>query len=84
MKSSRSATASGLDRLDAVKLELAIVLGLAVGVLLVVWRLDASHWLELGGMALAGFAAGGWLAWRTRTVLRRADRAPARPSADED
>ena len=84
MKSSRSDTNSGLERLDAVKLELAVVLGLAVGVLLVIWRLDASHWLELGLLAMTGFVAGGWLAWRTRGVIRGVDAQGPSTGAGED
>jgi F0F1-type ATP synthase assembly protein I len=70
MKSSRSDTSSGLSRLDAIKLELAVVVGLLVGVLIGVWRVEMSHWADLGLLALAGFAAGGWIAWRTRGMLR--------------
>jgi len=50
---------------------LAIVIGLALGVLLVVWRLDAGHWVELGLLAATGFGAGGWLAFRTRRAVTR-------------
>jgi len=71
MKSSRSATNNPSQPLDAVKLELAIVIGLAIGVLLVVWRLDAGHWVELGLLAATGFGAGGWLAFRTRRAVNR-------------
>ena len=84
MKSSRSDTNNGLDRLDAVKLELAVVLGLALGVLLVVWRLDAGHWLELGLLALTGFVAGGWLAWRTRRVVHGVAGGDRGAEAEED
>ena len=71
MKSSRSVTSSDPGPLDAVKLELAIVLGLVVGVAIVVFRLDLGNWLELGLLGLAGFVAGGWLAWRTRSAVAR-------------
>ncbi|RZU98878.1 hypothetical protein [Spiribacter vilamensis] len=73
MKSSRSDTSNSLDRLDAVKLELAVVVGLIIGVLLVIWRVEMSHWVDLGLLALTGFGAGGWVAWRTRLVLRDHD-----------
>jgi hypothetical protein len=73
MKSSRSGTSNPLERLDAVKLELAVVLGLIVGVVIVVWRVEMSDWADLGLLALAGFGAGGWIAWRTRDVVRDAD-----------
>lgn len=71
MRLSRSATNNSGQPLDAVKLELAIVIGLALGVLLVVWRLDAGHWIELGLLAATGFGAGGWLAFRTRRAVTR-------------
>ncbi|MEX0373401.1 MULTISPECIES: hypothetical protein [Spiribacter] len=70
MKSSRSDTSNRLSRLDAIKLELAVVVGLLVGVLIVIWRVDMSHWADLALLALSGFGAGGWIAWRTRGVLR--------------
>ncbi len=70
MKSSRSDTNSGLSRLDAIKLELAVVVGLLVGVLIVIWRVEMSDWADLSLLALSGFGAGGWIAWRTRGVLR--------------
>ncbi|WP_148291309.1 hypothetical protein [Spiribacter curvatus] len=70
MKSSRSDTNNSLDRLDAVKLELAVVIGLVIGALVVVWRVEMSHWADLGLLALTGFGAGGWVAWRTRIILR--------------
>lgn len=73
MKSSRSGTSNPLERLDTVKLELAVVLGLIVGVVIVVWRVEMSDWVDLGLLALTGFAAGGWIAWRTRDVVRDAD-----------
>jgi len=60
--------------LDKVKLELAVVLGLALGVLVVVLRLELGEWIEVGLLALVGFACGGWLAARTRGVLRRHER----------
>ncbi|MEX0386478.1 hypothetical protein [Spiribacter onubensis] len=85
MKSSRSGTNNrGLERLDAVKIELAVVLGLAVGMLLVVWRLDAGHWVELGLLAMTGFVAGGWLAWRTRGVIRGVGARDGSTGAGED
>ncbi|QGM21339.1 hypothetical protein GJ672_03045 [Spiribacter sp. 2438] len=65
-KSSKSATSSPLD---SVKLELAVVLGLAVGLLVVMFRVDLGHWTEIGLLVLAGFAFGGWLAWRTRRAV---------------
>ncbi len=70
-KSSRSATSNDAGPLDAVKLELAIVLGLVLGIVIVVFRLDMGHGVELALLALAGFGAGGWLAWRTRAATRR-------------
>lgn len=60
--------------LDKVKLELAVVLGLALGVLVVVLRLDLGQWTELGLLAATGFGCGGWLAARTRGVVRRHER----------
>lgn len=57
--------------LDKVKLELAVVLGLVVGVLVVVLRLELGQWTELAVLAAVGFGCGGWLAARTRGVLRR-------------
>ena len=70
MKSSRSDTSNHLERLDAVKLELAVVIGLILGVLVVIWRMDMGHWADLGLLSLTGFGAGGWVAWRTRRVLQ--------------
>lgn len=71
MKSSRSGTNNPLTPLDAVKLELAVVLGLVLGVVIVVWRLELGDWTELGLLAGAGFGLGGWLAWRTRRAVSR-------------
>jgi F0F1-type ATP synthase assembly protein I len=69
MKSSRSGTSKPLKRLDVIKLELAVVLGLALGVAVVVWRLDWGHGIELAMLAGCGFVCGGWLALRTRRSL---------------
>lgn len=72
MKSSKSATnSSSPDRFNAVKIELAVILGLVVGVLLVIWRLDLGHFLELALLAGVGFGAGGWLAMRTRQAVKQ-------------
>lgn len=60
--------------LDKVKLELAVVLGLVAGVLVVLLRLELGQWTELGVLATVGFGCGGWLAARTRGVLRRHER----------
>ncbi|MBS3786279.1 MAG: hypothetical protein KGY57_05650 [Gammaproteobacteria bacterium] len=74
MKSSKSVTNSeGANPFDAVKIELAVIIGLAVGVLLVIWRLDLGHVLELILLAGLGLAAGGWLAVRTRQITPQDD-----------
>ncbi len=78
MKSSRSGTSNPLERLDLIKLELAVVLGLALGVAVVVWRLDLGHGVELAMLAGCGFVCGGWLALRTRRSLDA-----IRPDPDE-
>jgi len=69
MRSSRFGTSKPPGPLDAVKLELAVVLGLVVGVVIVIWRLDLGHWTELGLLAGSGFGLGGWLALRTRRAV---------------
>ncbi len=72
-KSSRSATSNATTRFNAVKLELAIVLGLVLGVVIVIARIDAGHWVEMGLLAVTGFGCGGWLAYRTHATLVRSD-----------
>lgn len=73
-RSSKSVTNNvKLSRFDAIKIELAVILGLVVGVLLIIWRLDLSHGLELALLAVLGFGAGGWLAARTRQAERDRD-----------
>ncbi len=72
MKSSRSDTNNPMASLDAVKLELAVVLGLVIGVIVVIWRVEMTHWAQLGLLAATGFGAGGWLAWRTKGIVERA------------
>ena len=73
-KSSKSVTNNeGANPFDAVKIELAVIIGLVVGVLLVIWRLDLGHALELILLAGLGLAAGGWLAVRTRQVTSQDD-----------
>ena len=67
----QSGLAVGASPFNAVKLDLAVILVLAVVLGLVHGRITDG----LGGqlLLLAGFAlaAAGWLVWRTRRVLRR-------------
>jgi len=72
MRSSRFDTSKTPGPLDAVKLELAVILGFVLGVVIVIWRLDLGHWIELGLLAGSGFGLGGWLAWRTRRAVGQA------------
>lgn len=73
-KLSKSVTSNAHDNpFDAVKLELAVIIGLVIGVLLVIWRLDLGHLLELLLLAGLGVGAGGWLAVRTRQVSAQDD-----------
>jgi len=49
-----------------------VILGFVLGVVIVIWRLDLGHWIELGLLAGSGFGLGGWLAWRTRRAVGQA------------
>ncbi|WP_435105648.1 hypothetical protein [Arhodomonas sp. AD133] len=55
---------------DGVRRELAVVLLAGVIAALVVVGLDLARWLELVLLAIIGFAAGGWVAIRTRAAER--------------
>lgn len=61
-----------MSAFDGVKVELAVVVIIAVGALLVVIRMDWPAWLELIGMAAVGIGCGGWIATRTRRAAERA------------
>ncbi|MCO6440661.1 MAG: hypothetical protein J5I81_06120 [Nitrococcus mobilis] len=55
------------------KLDLAVLLLVALGTTFVIVRLDAPHWLELLIVAAVGLSGGGWLALRTRRLVRAAE-----------
>lgn len=56
---------------DGVKIELAIVMLVALGCAIVIMRLSLGGWAGLSAMAGVGFACGGWVALRTRGVVKR-------------
>ncbi|MDZ7810374.1 MAG: hypothetical protein U5L11_09830 [Arhodomonas sp.] len=52
--------------------ELAVVLVFGAIAALLIVGLDLRRWVELALLAAIGFAAGGWMAVRTRAAERRA------------
>ncbi len=64
---------SRMARFDPVKLDLAVLLLVALGTMFLIVRLDAPHWLELLIVAAVGLSSGGWLALRTHRVVRAAE-----------
>ncbi len=68
----RTADAPRHSAFDGVRRELAVVLLAGVIAALVVVGLDLARWLELVLLAIVGFAAGGWVAIRTRVAERMA------------
>lgn len=57
---------------DGVRVELAVVVIVAMGALMVVVRMDWPNWLELLGMAVVGMGCGGWIAMRSRRAAQQA------------
>lgn len=62
---------SRLLAFDPVKLDLAMMVLVALGVALVIAGLDAPHWVELLIMAAVGLGSGAWIMLRTWRVLYR-------------
>jgi len=56
------------------KIELAVVVMIVLGTLMVVVRIDAPYSLELLGTTLVGLLCGGWIASRTRRTAAAAAR----------
>ncbi|EAR20885.1 hypothetical protein [Nitrococcus mobilis] len=80
---------SWMAHFDPVKLDLAVVLLVALGTTFVIVRLDAPHWLEFLIVAAVGLGSGGWLALHTRRVVRAAEAQALepmheRPGRDDD
>lgn len=61
---------SGLPVFDPVKLDLAVMVLVALATTLVVTRLEAPQWVELLIMAAVGVGSGVWIVFRTRRVVR--------------
>ncbi|HKJ96088.1 MAG TPA: hypothetical protein VKA32_10730 [Gammaproteobacteria bacterium] len=71
---SRGSDEGSASAFDDVKVELGVVLIIAVGAFMVMAKVDAPAWAEILGLAAVGFGCGGWIAARTRGVVRRIER----------
>lgn len=60
-----------LTAFDSVKLNLAVMALVAMGIVLVIARLDAPRWAELLTMAAVGVGSGAWIVFRTYRVARK-------------
>lgn len=60
-----------LTAFDPVKLDLAVMVLVAMGVVLVIARLDAPRWAELLVLAAVGMGSGAWIVFRTHRVASR-------------
>lgn len=60
-----------LTAFDPVKLDLAVMALVAMGVALVIARLDVPRWAELLIMAVVGVVSGAWIVFRTHRVARK-------------
>lgn len=70
IKSDAARNISGLSVFDPVKLDLAVMVLVALAVTLVVARLDAPQWVELMLLAAVGVSSGAWIVLRTRRVVQ--------------
>lgn len=70
IESSAARNISGLPVFDPVKLDLAVMVLVALAATLVVARLDAPQWVELLMMAAVGVGSGAWIVLRTRRVVQ--------------
>lgn len=76
--SRRDAPASPEARFAGVKLDLGVIVLICIGAGIAVLKLDYPDWLEMLGLAVLGFACGGWLAIRTRRVVVASEASGAR------
>jgi hypothetical protein len=70
IKSPAAYNTRGLPVFDPVKLDLAVIILIALAATLVVARLDAPQWVELLIIAAVGVGSGTWIVLRTRRVVR--------------
>lgn len=70
---SRASLPEAAAALDSIRVELIVVVIVALGTLMVVVRMDWPAWVELGGAAVVGMGCGGWLAMRRKTIPGQSD-----------
>jgi len=76
--SRQAAPASPEARLAGIKLDLGIIVLICIVAGIAVLKLNYPNWLEMAGLAVLGFACGGWLAVRTRHVVAASEESEGR------